>query len=86
MGHHAGPQITGPDAERGFKRLCNPVQPSGGIGYYVGVIVGMKEFCDPFAKVAAEREGDRRLRRGPRGLRHHLDRRHGHHQAGPAGR
>jgi len=45
-------QITGADAERGFKRLCNPVQPSGGIGYYVGVIVGMKEFCDPFAKVA----------------------------------
>jgi peptide/nickel transport system substrate-binding protein len=45
-------QITGADVERGFKRLCNPVQPSGGIGYYVGVIVGMKEFCDPFAKVA----------------------------------
>jgi peptide/nickel transport system substrate-binding protein len=45
-------QITGADAERGFKRLCNPVQPSGGIGYYNGVIVGMKEFCDPFAKVA----------------------------------
>ena len=45
-------QITGADVERGFKRLCNPVQPSGGIGYYVGVVVGMKEFCDPFAKVA----------------------------------
>jgi ABC-type transport system substrate-binding protein len=45
-------QITGPDVERGLKRLCNPVQPSGGIGYYVGVVVGMKEFCDPFAKVA----------------------------------
>jgi peptide/nickel transport system substrate-binding protein len=45
-------QITGQDAERGFKRLCNPVQPSGGIGYFVGVIAGMKEFCDPFAKVA----------------------------------
>ena len=45
-------QITGLDVERGFKRLCNPVQPSGGIGYYVGVIVGMKEYCDPFAKVA----------------------------------
>jgi ABC-type transport system substrate-binding protein len=45
-------QITGADVARGFKRLCNPVQPSGGIGYYVGVIVGMKEFCDPFAKVA----------------------------------
>jgi len=45
-------QITGSDVERGLKRLCNPVQPSGGIGYYVGVVVGMKEFCDPFAKVA----------------------------------
>jgi len=45
-------QITGADVERGFKRLCNPVQPSGGIGYFVGVIVGMKEFCEPFAKVA----------------------------------
>ncbi len=44
-------QITGADVARGLKRLCNPVQPSGGIGYYVGVIVGMKEFCDPFAKV-----------------------------------
>ena len=45
-------QITGADVERGFKRLCNPVQPAGGIGYYVGVVMGMKEFCDPFAKVA----------------------------------
>jgi peptide/nickel transport system substrate-binding protein len=45
-------QITGADVERGFKRLCNPVQPSGGIGYFVGVIVGMKEYCDPFAKVS----------------------------------
>lgn len=46
-------QITGADAARGFKRLCNPVQPTGAIGYFVGVIQGMKEFCDPFAKVAA---------------------------------
>jgi peptide/nickel transport system substrate-binding protein len=45
-------QVTGADVERGFKRLCNPVQPSGGIGYFVGVIVGMKEFCEPFAKVS----------------------------------
>src|SRR3954451_107338 len=45
-------QITGADVERGFKRLCNPVQPSGGIGYFVGVIQGMKEFCEPFAKVS----------------------------------
>lgn len=46
-------QITGADAARGFKRLCNPVQPTGAIGYFVGVIEGMKEFCDPFAKVPA---------------------------------
>jgi peptide/nickel transport system substrate-binding protein len=46
-------QITGADAARGFKRLCNPVQPTGAIGYFVGVIAGMKEFCDPFAKVPA---------------------------------
>ena len=45
-------QITGADAARGFKRLCNPVQPTGAMGYFVGVIKGMKEFCDPFQKVA----------------------------------
>ncbi|HVE74824.1 MAG TPA: ABC transporter substrate-binding protein [Mycobacteriales bacterium] len=49
----SGPrQVTGADAARGFKRLCNPVQPTGAMGYFVGVIEGMKEFCDPFAKVA----------------------------------
>jgi ABC-type transport system substrate-binding protein len=46
-------QVTGADAVLGFKRLCNPVQPTGAMGYYVGVIRGMKEFCDGFAKVPA---------------------------------
>jgi ABC-type transport system substrate-binding protein len=46
-------QVTGADAVRGFKRLCNPVEPTGAPGYFVGVIAGMKEFCDPFAKVPA---------------------------------
>ena len=49
----SGPrQVTGVDAVRGFKRLCNPVEPTGAPGYYVGVIAGMKEYCDAFAKVA----------------------------------
>jgi peptide/nickel transport system substrate-binding protein len=46
-------QVTGADAARGFKRLCNPVQPTGAMGYFSGVIEGMKEFCEPFAKVPA---------------------------------
>ncbi len=48
----SGPrQITGADAARGFKRLCNPVQPTGAKGYFAGVIEGMTEYCDAFAKV-----------------------------------
>ena len=43
-------QVTGADAVLGFKRLCNPVQPTGAIGYFAGVIAGMKEYCDAFAK------------------------------------
>jgi peptide/nickel transport system substrate-binding protein len=45
-------QVTGADAVLGFKRLCNPVQPVGAMGYFAGVIAGMKEYCDGFAKVA----------------------------------
>jgi ABC-type transport system substrate-binding protein len=49
----SGPrQVTGADAVRGFKRLCNPVQPTGAPGYFIGVIAGMKDYCDAFAKVA----------------------------------
>ena len=46
-------QVTGADAVLGFKRLCNPVQPTGAVGYFSGVIAGMKEYCDPFGKVAS---------------------------------
>jgi peptide/nickel transport system substrate-binding protein len=46
-------QVTGADVARGFKRLCNPSIPSGGLGYYVGVIAGMAEFCQAFEKVPA---------------------------------
>src|SRR4051794_40431435 len=50
----SGPrQVTGADAVRGFKRLCNPVEPTGAPGYFSGVIAGMKEYCDAFAKVPA---------------------------------
>ena len=49
----SGPrQVTGADAVLGFKRLCNPVQPTGAQGYFVGVVAGMKAYCDGFAKVA----------------------------------
>ena len=44
-------QVTAEDAVLGFKRLCNPVQPSGAIAYYTDTIVGMSEYCDAFAKV-----------------------------------
>ncbi len=46
-------QVTGADAVLGFKRLCNPVQPTGALGYFAGVIEGMKEFCDAFVKAPA---------------------------------
>jgi peptide/nickel transport system substrate-binding protein len=46
-------QVTGADVARGFKRLCNPSIPSGGLGYYVGVIAGMAEFCQAFETVPA---------------------------------
>ncbi|MBN9609934.1 MAG: ABC transporter substrate-binding protein [Actinobacteria bacterium] len=44
--------VTAQDFVLGFKRLCNPTQNSvGAPGYYEGVIVGMTEYCDAFAKV-----------------------------------
>jgi len=43
-------QVTGADAVLGFKRLCNPLQPTGAIGYFSGVIEGMKDYCDAFLK------------------------------------
>lgn len=47
-------QITAADAIRGFKRLCNPVQPTGTPTYYIGVIKGFAEYCTGFAKVPAD--------------------------------
>jgi len=47
-------QITAADAIRGFKRLCNPVQPTGTPTYYIGVIKGFADFCAGFAKVPAD--------------------------------
>ncbi|WP_202862544.1 ABC transporter substrate-binding protein [Antricoccus suffuscus] len=45
--------VTANDVVLGFKRLCNPTQNSvGAPGYYEGVIEGMQEYCDAFAKVA----------------------------------
>jgi peptide/nickel transport system substrate-binding protein len=47
-------QITAADAIRGFKRLCNPVQPTGTPTYYIGVIKGFADYCAGFAKVPAD--------------------------------
>ncbi len=47
-------QITAADAARGFKRLCNPVAPTGAPDYFQGVIAGMTEFCTGFSAVAPE--------------------------------
>lgn len=44
-------QVTAADLVRGVKRTCNPVQPFGGLPDYEDLIVGMKTFCDGFAKV-----------------------------------
>lgn len=44
-------QVTAADMVRGVKRTCNPQQPFGGLPDYESLIVGMKAFCDGFAKV-----------------------------------
>jgi ABC-type transport system substrate-binding protein len=46
-------EVTAEDVVRGIKRLCNPNPngTSGGIGYYTSTIVGMKAYCDGYAKV-----------------------------------
>ena len=43
--------VTAQDAILGLKRLCNPVSPVGAPGYYENTIVGMRAYCDGFAKV-----------------------------------
>jgi ABC-type transport system substrate-binding protein len=44
--------VTAQDFVLGLERLCNPVSPVGAPGYYENTIVGMKAYCDGFAKVA----------------------------------
>jgi peptide/nickel transport system substrate-binding protein len=48
----SGPrQITSGDFELGMKRMCNPSLGSAALTYYTGLIKGMAEYCDGFAKV-----------------------------------
>ena len=48
----SGPrQITSKDFELGMKRMCNPALGSAALTYYTGLIKGMAEYCDAFAKV-----------------------------------
>ena len=44
--------VTAQDAVRGIKRLCNPVQPAGALGYYESTIVGMAAYCTAFQRIA----------------------------------
>ncbi|MHB1487060.1 MAG: ABC transporter substrate-binding protein [Acidimicrobiales bacterium] len=44
-------QVTADDEILGMKRLCNPSSPTGAPGYFEQTIVGMKAYCDAFAKV-----------------------------------
>ena len=46
--------ITAEDAERAFKRLCNPMRPGNNLENYVGVIEGMQAYCDGFGAVEAD--------------------------------
>jgi peptide/nickel transport system substrate-binding protein len=46
-------QVTAADFVREFKMLCNPASPVGAPGYFTNTIVGMREYCDGFAKVKA---------------------------------
>lgn len=47
-------QVTAADEVLGMKRLCNPASPTGAPGYFENTIVGMKAYCDGFAKVAPD--------------------------------
>ena len=48
----SGPrQITSKDFELGMKRMCNPALGSAALTYFTGLIKGMAEYCDAFAKV-----------------------------------
>lgn len=43
--------VTASDELLEMKRLCNPASPVGAPGYYESTILGMKAYCDGFAKV-----------------------------------
>ena len=43
--------VTAADFVLEFKMLCNPVAPNAAPGYFTSTIVGMKAYCDGFAKV-----------------------------------
>jgi peptide/nickel transport system substrate-binding protein len=45
--------VTAGDFVREFKVLCNPASPVPAPGYFLSTIVGMKAYCDGFAKVKA---------------------------------
>ena len=45
--------VTAADFVREFKMLCNPVSPSGALGYFTATIVGMTAYCNGFAKAPA---------------------------------
>ena len=47
-------EVTAQDFVLGLKRLCNPVSPVGAPGYYENTIVGMRGYCDGFAKVGQD--------------------------------
>ena len=51
----ARPIVAG-DFQRGFKRLCNPFLSSPMLGYFVGLIHGMTEFCAGFEDVDPQAE------------------------------
>ncbi|MCW2915932.1 MAG: transporter substrate-binding protein, partial [Actinomycetia bacterium] len=48
--------VVAGDEVRGIKRLCNPNPnaTSGGLAYFTSTIVGMKEYCDGYAKVGKD--------------------------------
>lgn len=46
--------VTSQDFKLGFKRLCNPVQPTGAPGYFTATIDGMKSYCDAFGKIKSQ--------------------------------
>ena len=47
-------EVTAQDFVRGLERLCNPVAPVGAPGYYENTIVGMRQYCDGFAKAGQD--------------------------------